>query len=601
MLEPWSKESLMDEVEALAQIAAQQPPVARDANYWSRIDKLREVYRGSPILFDPSLVKWLRRLADGARTQDTPQSVLESVFGYDVFRAGQQEIIEAVLAGCDCVGVMPTGAGKSLTYQIPGRILKGTTVVISPLISLMKDQVDALTEVGLRAAFINSSLDADARRERIGRLMAGHYDLVYVAPEGLDGALFELLSRCEINLIAIDEAHCISQWGHDFRPAYRNLSGLKKQFGHVPVLALTATATDKVVDDIVEQMGMAAPFRYLGSFFRPNLRLHAYKKGGGRNTKRDILHLIQSRKGQSGIVYCLSRKGVEQTANYLEENGVRVMPYHAGMDHARRVETQDAFRRDDIDVIVATVAFGMGIDKPNVRYVIHRDMPKSIDGYYQEIGRAGRDGVGSDCVLFYSWSEVMGYERFLAELTDTALKERIQQQTRAMFRLAEKEGCRHQALVAYFGETIAECGSACDHCQGRDLLEDIRPFAKAEKRPRRKGAAFAPGDREAAPFPRLIEGAGLEIDEGLLGRLKQLRKRLADEKKIPAYLVFSDAALLQMATKLPLTEEAFLEISGVGPKKLATYGPFFLGLLREAAQAPTTASPMPPPFSGGGG
>ncbi|MFQ5598580.1 MAG: RecQ family ATP-dependent DNA helicase [Nitrospiria bacterium] len=591
MLETWSKEALIGEVESLAQIAAHQPPVARDAGYWARIEKLRDVYRGAPSLFDPSLVKWIRRLAQGIRTQESPQSVLESVFGYDAFRAGQEEIIQSVLAGRDCVGVMPTGAGKSLTYQIPARILKGLTVVISPLISLMKDQVDALTEVGIRSAFINSSLDADERRERIGRLMAGHYDLVYVAPEGLDGALFDLLLRCEINLIAIDEAHCISQWGHDFRPSYRNLSGLKKQFGHVPVLALTATATDKVMDDIVEQMDMSAPFRYRGSFFRSNLRLHAYKKGKGRNTKRDILRLIQSRKGQSGIVYCLSRKGVEKTAAYLGDHGIRVMPYHAGMEHERRLETQEAFRRDDIEAIVATVAFGMGIDKPNVRYVIHRDMPKSIDGYYQEIGRSGRDGVGSDCILFYSWSEVIGYERFLVDLEDAELKDRIQQQTRAMFRLAEKEGCRHQALVAYFGETIPECESACDRCRERDLLEEIRSLEKTERRPKPKVA-----QGESVDF----EGSEKEIDEGLLDRLKQLRKRLADEKKIPAYLVFSDAALLQMAIKLPQTESAFLEINGVGPKKLAAYGPFFLGLLREVAHTTGYPSSMPPPFSAGG-
>ncbi|MFQ5596617.1 MAG: RecQ family ATP-dependent DNA helicase [Nitrospiria bacterium] len=590
MSETWSKETLMEEVAALAQIAAQHAPVARDAGYWSRIEKLREVYRGAPILFDPSLVKWLRRLADGARTADSPQSVLESVFGYDAFRAGQEEIIQAVLAGRDCVGVMPTGAGKSLTYQIPARILKGTSVVISPLISLMKDQVDALTEVGIRAAFVNSSLDADARRERIGHLMAGHYDLVYVAPEGLDGTLFELLSRCEINLIAIDEAHCISQWGHDFRPSYRNLSGLKEQFGHVPVLALTATATGHVADDIAEQMGMSAPFRYRGSFFRPNLRLHAYKKGGGRNTRRDILRLIQSRKGQSGIVYCLSRKAVEQMAAYLGEHGIRVMPYHAGLDHERRADAQESFRRDDIDVIVATVAFGMGIDKPNIRYVIHRDMPKSIDGYYQEIGRAGRDGVGSDCILFYSWSEVISYEQFLVELEDPALKTRIYQQTREMFRLAEKEGCRHRALVAYFGEVIADCEKACDHCQSRDILAEIRPLEKAEKRAKRKGA-FVVSD---------FVGTESAIDENLLARLKQLRKRLADEKKIPAYLVFSDAALIEMASRLPQTEAQFLEINGVGPKKLASYGPFFLGLLREAAHASSSPSSMPPPFSRGG-
>ncbi|MFQ5589476.1 MAG: RecQ family ATP-dependent DNA helicase, partial [Nitrospiria bacterium] len=413
MLETWTKERVVQEVEALAEIAAHPDAQGEVAEGFSdRIEHLREVYRNAPDLFDPALVRWIRRLAELKPAQKNPASVLETVFGYSQFRVGQKELIYAVLAGHDAVGIMPTGAGKSLTYQIPARILPGATLVISPLISLMKDQVDALTELGIHATFINSSLTADERRSRTARLLSGQYDLVYIAPEGLDGALFDLLSRCKINLIAIDEAHCISQWGHDFRPAYRNLSNLKSHFGQVPVLALTATATDRVADDITQQMGMRTPFRYRGSFFRKNLHLHVYKKGKGRNTKQDILHLVQSRKGQSGIVYCLSRKGVEQTAAYLSDHGVRVMTYHAGMPHERRAEAQEMFRRDNVDVMVATVAFGMGIDKPDIRYVIHRDMPKSIDGYYQEIGRAGRDGIGSDCILFYSWSEVMGYERF---------------------------------------------------------------------------------------------------------------------------------------------------------------------------------------------
>jgi len=572
MLEIESKESLMAEVESLAMIAAQEKPVSRDESYWLRIEKLRETYRASPDLFNPSLLKWLRRLTEGSRQQGTPLEILETIFGYDQFRAGQEEIIQAVLSGRDSVGVMPTGAGKSLTYQIPAKILEGTTLVISPLISLMKDQVDGLTELGIHATFLNSSLEADERRSRIRQFMAGKYDLIYVAPEGLDGSLFEILSRCEINLIAIDEAHCISQWGHDFRPSYRNLSGLKSHFGHIPVLALTATATDKVIDDIVQQMGMVEPFRYRGSFFRKNLRLHAYKKGNGRNTKKDILRLVQSRRGQSGIIYCLSRKAVEQMATYLLDQGIQVMPYHAGLTHERRAQAQEAFQKDDIEVIVATVAFGMGIDKSNVRYIIHRDMPKSVDGYYQEIGRAGRDGVGSDCVLFYSWSEVMSYERFLSELEDLNLKERIHAETRAMFNLAERKGCRHQGLVAHFTETISPCETACDFCSGKDILEDLLPAKESRKRSKRSSGPIVQAD-----------ALELEFSEELLDRLKKLRKRLADERGIPAYLVFSDAVLLQMASLKPQTEDDLLQVSGVGPKKLTAYGAFFLGVLREDA------------------
>jgi ATP-dependent DNA helicase RecQ len=511
-------------------------------------------------------------LFDTARHTD-PQRVLESVFGYPRFRPGQREIIDAVLAGRDCIGVMPTGAGKSLTFQLPAKLLPGAVLVISPLISLMKDQVDALIRLGFRAVVLNSSIEFEERRRRLAALRRGEVEILYVAPEGLEGSLRSLIAGCRVSLVVVDEAHCISHWGHDFRPSYRKLQGLKAELGDIPVLALTATATRRVAGDIIQQLGMNRPAGFKGSFFRPNLIITAHKKGGPegaprRDTRRDILGIVRRHAGESGIVYCLSRRAVEGLTEWLRGQGVRAAAYHAGLPDETRTRHQDAFARDEVDVVVATVAFGMGIDKSNVRYVVHRDMPKSIEAWYQEIGRAGRDGLASDCVLFYSWADVIGFDAFLQGVEDSALREETRQKTIELFRLVDRGGCRHQKLVGYLDEVIPPCGTSCDVCLGRGIEALVTAGA-----PGPGGRAMARG-RPAAGEP-----AG-DFDPELFERLRALRKRLADAEGVPAYIVFSDAVLRQMAQHRPRTRAGMLALAGVGPVKLERYGEAFLEALR---------------------
>ncbi len=391
------------------------------------------------------------------------RSLLKQYFGFTSFRPLQEEIIRDALGDKDVFALLPTGGGKSLCFQLPALARDGITVVVSPLIALMKDQVDALRASGIAATFLNSSLAAGESRERLRGLHQGEYRLLYVAPERLMlSGFIEDLKRWQPRLIAVDEAHCISEWGHDFRPEYRQLAELRGHFPGVPLMALTATATGRVREDIVTHLQLRDPSCYVASFNRPNLTYRVLAKSKAYEQVRDFL---RDRKRESGIVYCASRKAAESVAQRLEEDGIRAKPYHAGLTPQERSAHQELFLRDDVRVICATIAFGMGINKPNVRFVIHYDLPKNVEGYYQETGRAGRDGLPGECVLLFSPGDAVKQTQFIDDKTDPHEQKIAREQLQQMVHYAESSTCRRRELLGYFGEDFsAEGCGACDNC-----------------------------------------------------------------------------------------------------------------------------------------
>ncbi len=487
-------------------------------------------------------------------------TTLKQYFGYDTFRPLQKEVIERVMAKEDCLVLMPTGGGKSLCFQLPALLQTGITIVVSPLISLMKDQVDALLGYGISAALLNSSLTGDEMNDVIEKAKNGKIKILYVTPERLALTQFEtILHTLHVSLFAIDEAHCISEWGHDFRPDYRNLKSLRQKFPTVPIIALTATATPKVRDDIVRQLGLPAPHTFTSSFNRQNLSYEVLPK---KDSFETILSLIQEYKDESSIIYCFSRKDTETIAEKLIAQGYNAGTYHAGLSADKRRDNQEKFIRDEIQIMVATIAFGMGIDKPDVRLVIHHSLPKSIEGYYQETGRAGRDGLPARCVLLFSTADKFKQDYFINQLREGEEKEQAQHNLDLSVAYGTLQGCRRKFLLEYFNEAyeIGNCGN-CDCC--------ITPTPLQVQKLKSKKSASKSTFTDNTNY-----------DTSLFEVLRQVRTAEATRLKVPPYIVFGDKALHEMATSKPQTNEDFLNINGVGDKKLEKFGEVFMGVIR---------------------
>jgi len=444
------------------------------------------------------------------------RETLQKYFGYTDFHPLQEEIISDVLNHHDVLVLMPTGGGKSLCYQLPAVMKDGITVVISPLISLMKDQVDDLRSIGIPAAFINSTLDYNRVAEIKTQLIKKHIKLLYVAPERIMIPDFlDFLHQLNTSLIAIDEAHCISEWGHDFRPEYRKLNLLKIHFPTIPLIALTSTATPQVQNDIVNQLNMVSPKIYRASLNRKNLFYQIRPK---KETYQHLLQYLKNHPNDSGIIYCQSRKSVDNLSRKLQKEGIRVLPYHAGLSSDVRTENQGKFIKDDVEIIVATIAFGMGIDKPNVRYVIHCDMPKSIEGYYQETGRAGRDGLKSDCILFFSYGDKIKHEYFIKQIENEQYRQIAYKKMWDILNFCTSKKCRRKYLLNYFGEKydIHNCNcNMCDVCVPLEKVEAV---------------SYQKGEVKISKAKKSFDFEYSEFDPKLFEILRALRKEIADKE-----------------------------------------------------------------------
>lgn len=498
------------------------------------------------------------------------KDTLKKHFGYDEFRPLQKDIIERVLLGKDCVVLMPTGGGKSLCFQLPALMLPGMAIVVSPLISLMKDQVDALRANGISADLINSTLSQNEIVDVMERAKSGKLKILYMAPERLSVSGFEdFLHGLRISLIAIDEAHCISEWGHDFRPDYRNLKVLRKKFPRIPIIALTATATENVRKDIVKQLDLAEAQMFISSFNRPNLSYEVLSK---KDSFGSILALLRDYHGASVIIYCFSRKDTEMLVGKLTAHGFSAAAYHAGLDSRKRTENQERFIRDEINIMVATIAFGMGIDKPDVRLVIHHSLPKSIEGYYQETGRAGRDGLPARCVLFFSYADKFKHDFFIQKIADAEEQKKTRENLEQVISYSNLRGCRRRFLLHYFNETYGQtnCGN-CDGCVAPVPLE-----------------VHAVDHEATTPKRMRLPNEERDYDLVLFEELRKVRTQEAQRLKVPPYVVFGDKALRDMSARLPQTSDAFLEINGVGDRKLSQFGEQFMSVIRQYARAHTT-------------